>query len=469
MFKQKMKSSNFNRDSIGRSVDLLSGSSRALLDLCVAFGIAIAMFVLNVTINFSSKVAAVFDWENDLMVTRVIINGLFLWLAALMIIAFMRWRASSRKAIELGQIISSISPDTLMVMGPDHIIRLCTASVKRMFGYDVDDVVGKTTDFLYSYIDMPEKSITDIDDALHEQGFHVGKAEGVCKDTEKLTLEVISGELAGSQGTVVLLRDVSRRDQAEDAMHRTEEKLQRRHKLASLGALAGGVAHDFNNFLMVIRGNIDLIAMRGEQDAELSSSLQDIGSACDKATELCTQMLTYSGKGVVVLKPANITDIVKETDRLLDVSVLDKVERIYDLDESLPLITVDVSQVRQIVLNLLTNAADAISNSDGSITMRTSVVASSDIEIDNFYFDEIPTCDSFILLEVSDNGCGMDEETMASVFEPFFSTKPTGRGLGLASIPSIMRNHKGGLLVQSTEGIGTIFKFLFPIENENDK
>ena len=460
MSSQKKMSNNFNTDSIGKSVDLLSGNSRALLDLCVAFGIAIAMLFLNVVINFSSKITAVFDGENDLVVTRMIINVLFLWLATLMVVAFIRWRASCKKAVELSQIISSISPDTLMVVGGDHIIGLCTASVKRMFGYDVVDVVGKNTDFLYSYIDTPEKSI---DDTIDQQGFYVGRAEGVCEGSEKIILEVISCELAGGQGRVVLLRDISRRDQAEEAQHRIEEKLQRRHKLASLGALAGGVAHDFNNFLMVIRGNIDLMAMRGDQDSELSSSLEDIGSACDKATELCQQMLAYSGKGAVVLKLANITDIVKETDRLLDVSVLDKVERIYDLDESLPLLTVDVSQVRQIVLNLLTNAADAISGPAGSITMRTSVVALADVEIDKFYFDEMPTCSSFVLLEVSDNGCGMDEETMTSVFEPFFSTKPSGRGLGLASVPSIMRNHKGGLLVQSTIDTGTVFKFLFPI------
>ena len=449
-----------------KSVYQLSDDTRALLDLFVAFSIAFVMLELNLLINFSDKISDIFDGASDIPATRIVINILFFWLAALMAIAFLRWRGSTKKSVELERIVSAICPDTLMVVGPNREIELCTASVEGMFGYNAEDVLGKKTDMLYSDRRADKTNDHEIYDAINKQGFHVGIAEGVCKNSTRVPLEIISGDLKGSQGAVLLLRDISERVQAEEKRKSVEAKLQQKHKLASLGVLAGGIAHDFNNFLMIIRGNVDLIAMNSEEYTEINSNLQDIGGACDSATELCQQMLAYSGKGQSVLHSEDISGIVKDTDRLLNTSVLQGIERKLDLGDNLPMPAVDASQIRQIILNLITNAADAILSSGGKIIIKTAEVSLSDIEIDEFYFNATPVSNSFIVLEVEDDGCGMDENTVQSIFEPFFTTKPAGRGLGLASVHSIISSHKGGLRVQSTKGKGSTFTILFPVQAE---
>ncbi len=462
MSKRKKPGGNLYFGTSVKSVYPLTGDTRALLDLLIAFGIGIMMLILNLMINFSSTICTVFDESNNIFFSRVIINILFFWLAVLMILAFLRWRSSSKKALELESIVSSICPDTLMVVDISRKILLCTASVEGMFGYDVEEVLGSETTLIYSDRRQNKEDPREIYDAINKQGFHIGTAEGYHKDGSKFPLEIISADLSGRQGAVLLLRDISERVKAEKHRLEIEKKLQQRHKLESLGVLAGGIAHDFNNFLMVIQGNLDLLKFSLADNSELSENLSDMSNACDNASDLCKQMMIYAGRGKSVKKSTDISELVTATIKLLKSSALKDIKLQLDIHDGLPEILIDESQIRQIILNLLTNAADAITK-DGEISITISKRELSDIIIEDFYFGNAPDCESFIMVEVKDSGVGMSEDTIENIFEPFFTTKPTGRGLGLASVHGIMRGHNGGLKVWSKPGEGSVFTLLFPI------
>jgi CheY-like chemotaxis protein len=232
--------------------------------------------------------------------------------------------------------------------------------------------------------------------------------------------------------------------------------MQHAQKLESLGVLAGGIAHDFNNLLGGILGNADL-ALQDPAGAE--DNLETIVTTAKRAADLCQQLLAYSGRGKIVVQPHDMTSLVGEMGDLLAVPISKKAEIVFDLDEELPTIEGDGTQIRQVVLNLVTNAAESIEYPPGTITVTTGV---TDIEdATGISGDVVPG--QYVYLDVTDTGCGMDERTRQRMFDPFYSTKFTGRGLGLASVLGIMRGHAGGIQVTSHPGAGTTIRLLFPV------
>ena len=256
--------------------------------------------------------------------------------------------------------------------------------------------------------------------------------------------------------------DITLRKRAEEERRRVELQLQHTQKLESLGILAGGIAHDFNNLLAVIVGHTDLALIELPAESSALASISAALSTARRATELTHQMLAYSGRGTFVVEPLDLSALVQNTAQLIQVSVSKKCELRCNLKESLPAIAADASQVRQVVMNLIINASEALGDEDGEIEVATGVSRFDRALLAGADFDPDLPEGEYVWLEVKDSGVGMSNETRGKVFDPFFTTKFTGRGLGLAAVLGIMRGHRGTIFSSSAPGKGTMFKVVFP-------
>jgi PAS domain S-box-containing protein len=267
------------------------------------------------------------------------------------------------------------------------------------------------------------------------------------------------GDYAGSVGGV---HDITERLRAQEEREMLERKLLETQKLESLGVLAGGIAHDFNNILTGILGSTSLARLDLPPGGRAEEQIAQIEISARRAADLCRQMLAYAGKGRFVVQRHDLSQLVRETTQLLDLSISRKASVRYDLASSLPLVSADATQIRQVLMNLVLNASEALGDRPGAITLATGMqyvnadyLRSAEIE------DELAD-GLYVFLEVSDNGSGMSRETIDRIFDPFFTTKFTGRGLGLSAVLGIVRGHKGAIKVYSEVGKGTTFKLLFP-------
>jgi two-component system, chemotaxis family, CheB/CheR fusion protein len=269
---------------------------------------------------------------------------------------------------------------------------------------------------------------------------------------------------AEGQAPLLLLsiEDVTERALAEEERHRLEIKMQQSQRLQSLGLLAAGVAHDFNNLLTAILGNLELAQQALDPDSELNAFLTTAEMAARRAAELTRHMLSYSGRGRFVLEVVNLSTLVREMTQLLE-SIVSKhatVQR--DLAPDLHPIEADPTQICQVIMNLLINASEALQDKAGTITLRTGTIQARRADLDSPYVPESPPEGTYAFVEVADTGCGMTELTRGKIFDPFFSTKFTGRGLGLAAVLGIIRGHRGTIQVTSEPGRGSIIRALFP-------
>ncbi|MBT3296949.1 MAG: PAS domain S-box protein [Verrucomicrobia bacterium] len=437
---------------------------RALIDLCVALIVAATLAVLNLAINFSRGLNDFFTVYARVPVTDVLINLLFFWLLVLLIMAFRRWRSAAASRVELEAIISGISPDVLLVVLPNRDILMCNASVERMFGYRPDEVVGCKSELLYFDRRVSQDRPREIYDALKRDGFHIGEARGKRRTGETFPMEIIAGEIGGRSGAVLLLRDVSERKEAQERGSHLQKRIVAQQKMESLGLLAGGVAHDFNNLLAVIQGNGALLKPKVEADAKGSAQLDAILSATDRAAALCRQMLAYAGNAEFSIEPLDLSDIVSKTSRLMGVSLGAKVSLHCHVDEKLPVVRGDAVQLQQVVMNLLLNASEAIGDAAGHVMITTVVRDLEESYLDAGAVDDHLPGGTYVCLDVKDSGGGIDGQVRARIFDPFFSTKPDGRGLGLASVIGIVRAHKGTLHIASERGTGTTFTVILPCE-----
>ncbi|MEA3208156.1 MAG: hypothetical protein QOE70_1213 [Chthoniobacter sp.] len=241
-----------------------------------------------------------------------------------------------------------------------------------------------------------------------------------------------------------------------------EKKLQESQKLESLGVLAGGIAHDFNNLLTGVLGNASLARMDLPEDSPVQPLLGQIEAAAMRAAELCKQMLAYSGKGRFVVRNLDVNALIEDTTRLLHVSISKKAVLKFNLAPDLPVVLGDATQLRQVIMNMVINASEAIGEKSGFISISTGLTRADRAYLaGSFFAPDLPEGD-YVYLEVADNGGGMSPEVLARIFDPFFTTKFTGRGLGLAAVLGIVRGHKGALKVFSEAGWGTTFKILLP-------
>ncbi len=236
-------------------------------------------------------------------------------------------------------------------------------------------------------------------------------------------------------------------------------------KLESLGVLAGGIAHDFNNLLTGILGNAELVQMDVPPDSPSFQCLDVIRTTALRASELCQQMLAYAGKARFEIKPVNLNSLIREMVGLLKISISKKVQLEFHPAPELPAVEADATQMRQVVMNLVTNASEAMENQSGVINIATGTVRCDAECLEKLYLGSEISPGEFVYIEVADTGCGMDKTTQQRIFDPFFTTKFTGRGLGLAAVLGIVRSHKGAVEVKSAPGEGTTFRILLPVSS----
>ncbi|MGD1032046.1 MAG: PAS domain-containing protein [Opitutaceae bacterium] len=259
-----------------------------------------------------------------------------------------------------------------------------------------------------------------------------------------------------------IARDISRQKEVEAVRLATERKMLQAQKLESLGVMAGGIAHDFNNLLTAMLGNASLVEMDLPEGSPILSSVGQIRTAALRAAELCKQMLAYSGRGYFTPSRADLSAIVENTKQLLNASITKRCVLAYDLPRGLPPVEVDEGQIRQVLVNLAINASDAIGEQSGLIRISTGLTRQDSAQLAKTLFSpDLPPGD-YVLLEVSDNGGGMEPGVAARIFEPFFTTKFAGRGLGLPAALGIVRAHRGAITVQSEPGRGSTFRILLP-------
>jgi len=263
-------------------------------------------------------------------------------------------------------------------------------------------------------------------------------------------------------GWLVIIRDVSNRRQNEAERFAFERRVQEQQQSESLMVLAGGVAHDFNNLLTGILGNADLIAILSPPDSDQRRAAETIVIGAQRAADLVSKMLAYSGGGRVVAEHVDLDSLVREMADLLGASVARHCTVIYNSPGALPLVETDPTQLRQVVLNLIVNAAEAVDDA-GVITVETGEESIDRAMLERMTFGGNVSAGRYVFIDVADNGVGMNERTMTRMFDPFFSTKDQGRGLGMAAVRGIVRSHRAALRVTSAEGQGTRFRVWFPL------
>ena len=242
-----------------------------------------------------------------------------------------------------------------------------------------------------------------------------------------------------------------------------QRQLLHSQKLESLGVLAGGIAHDFNNLLMVMQGNLELAIRDTPPSVAAKPKLEETMLAVRRAGDLTHQMLAFSGRGKFVVSRMDLAALVRENVDLFRAAIPKTTKLIVDIRPGLPLIEADSGQLQQIVMNLITNAAEAIGSGAGKITIATASVECDGETLAESRLAEKPEPGRFVSLEVTDTGCGMDEDVQQRLFDPFFTTKFAGRGLGMAALLGIVRGHKGAIFIHSEVDRGTTIRVLFPV------
>ncbi len=266
----------------------------------------------------------------------------------------------------------------------------------------------------------------------------------------------------GDTRVVAVVRDVTEQRRADDERRRLEEWMRQTQKLESLGLMAGGIAHDFNNLLTPILGEASIALMDLPPDSSIRGRLEKIQKTAQRAATLTHQLLDYTGRGALSTETLDLSRLVGELGALFETAVARKAQLRLQLPTGLPAIAGDAAQISQVVMNLITNAAEAISAGGGRIDVSTGVGSLTRAELESMLLGEELPEGSYVHVEVTDSGAGMSPETRARIFDPFFTTKFTGRGLGLAAVLGIVRAHRGAIEIESTPGLGTRFRVLFP-------
>jgi PAS domain S-box-containing protein len=403
-----------------------------------------------------------------------------------------------------------LAPDAYLVTDLAGIIGEANQTASRLFGIAPQFLTGKALAAYVSTEDRPRFRAL-LSESLPTTGIRTAqfrlRSRGGTRWYAELTYCVAHGTEGKPAGFRWLIRDVTEQERlarqirtvnaelesrvaegtadlrsaqqlSEDLLHREQaarraaeaSEAQSRHvqKLESIGVLAGGIAHDFNNLLHVVLGNADIALSRLPARSPAREPLEEVVRATIRAADLTRQMLAYSGKGAFVVRHLDLSNEVREMATLLRTAISKQASLVWELAPDLPAVNADGTQIRQIVMNLITNASDALPATGGTITLRTGEIGRevlTDVQSGARVGDEDPPDEAvhrFVYLEVGDSGIGMTQDTLQRIFDPFFSTKFAGRGLGLAAVMGIVRSHQGHIRIRTEPGQGTTFQLLFP-------
>ncbi len=378
-------------------------------------------------------------------------------------------RERANEALRFTQFVVDHGADGVVWIDPTTVrLIYVNEAVCRMLGYSRDDLRSMTLFDLDP--DLTRSLYPGIWREIQERATLRFEVRLRAKDGHRVPIEVSANaiEFGGRQYDVAFWRDISDRKRAEEERRQLEAQVQHAQKLESLGVLAGGIAHDFNNLLTGVLGHADLALAHLSPVAPARHNIEEIEKAARRAADLCHQLLAYSGRGRFVVQALDLREVIEEMTHLLELSVSKKAVIRSSFAPGLPLLEADVTQIRQIVMNLIINASEAIGDRSGLIAITTGAMECDRTYLAGAWLGKDLPEGTYVYVEVADDGCGMDQETMARVFDPFFTTKFTGRGLGLAAVLGIVRGHRGAIKVASEPGRGTTFRVLLPALQERE-
>ncbi len=379
-----------------------------------------------------------------------------------------RRRTAAEQALKASesrlQDIVDHSPTIIFLKDNDGRYLLCNQAFVDYCGRPRSAILGRRDEDLFSADDA--RRCRENDERVRSAGRPLEFEEYATSAANPNTYLALKFPLRDDAGRIYALcgisTDISERKQAEQDKIAMERKLLAAQKLESLGVLAGGIAHDFNNILTSVLANASLARHDAASGRSVERNLTQIELAARRAADLCQQMLAYAGKGKLASDHLDLSELVRGTAALLEVTISKNTRLDLRLADGLPPVLADSTQLRQIVMNLVINAADAITGRPGLITVTTFTrEADADLLHSALGNPDLPP-GTYVGLEVSDNGSGMAPETVARIFEPFFTTKFSGRGLGLSAVLGIVQGHRGALFVESTPGRGSAFRLLLP-------
>lgn len=352
--------------------------------------------------------------------------------------------------------------EAILISDPDGIIEYINPAFTETTGFSPADAIGKKPNILKSG-ERGNEYYHNMWQALLDGKVWRDTFVNKRKDGSVYQAEQRIAPMRDSHGNishfVSVQRDITKQKELQEQM----EHLQR---LEGLGVLAGGIAHDFNNILASIIGNVEIMHFELPEDSELLRYLTPINSAADRGAKLCLELMAYAGKGKRKTEAVNLTGVVKGITNLLDATISRQVTLTSNLDEELPFIMADTTQVEQVIMNLVINATEAIEDS-GNVEITTSIRQVEKEWFADSFHGETLSAGRYVCLTVKDDGCGMDENTVNRIFDPFFTTKFSGRGLGMSAVLGIIQNHHGALKCESEPDVGTLFTILFPCADQS--
>jgi PAS domain S-box-containing protein len=367
------------------------------------------------------------------------------------------------------RIVTEISRDGIEVVNETGEYVFVNPAVEEMLGYSPDEMLGKQyRDFLDIVHPDDRNQVSEgFSEVELREGSTLHYAPMRCrhKDGHWVWIKAIATSFINAKGERCILevtQDITAQKQEEERKRKLAEQMKESQRLEGLGVLAGGIAHDFNNLLTPMLGDasLALLDLPGNSPARLR--LHRIQKAAHRAAALTSQMLSYSGKNTSTVEPLDLSQLVRQMAELLQGAVSGKAQLTCDLADDLPAVEADATQISQVVMNLVTNAAEAVREGAGQMTLRTGLVTVEKVQQGFLVANDKSHSKAYVFIEVVDNGCGMDEQTQARIFDPFFTTKFSGRGLGLAAALGIVHNHGGAIEIDSEVDRGTRFRVLLP-------
>lgn len=403
-------------------------------------------------------------WLSSLQYVAELLSGANLIFGAIVLLTgytffqFIRERKRAEEAIQASERRHRVLLETI----PDIVLR------RKRDGIYTDYKPAKSfgrfmasSDFIGKHISqILPPDVTELSMAASEKALETGEEQvyeyrmpnrltGLIRDYEARVLP------SGDDEVQVIVRDITEDKLQEDRLHQSQ-------KLESLGVLAGGIAHDFNNLLTSMLGQTSLAKFKIARGLPVTEHIDKAITSAERAADLTRQLLAYAGKGKFQIIALNLSELIRETTGLLETALPNRAELQLQLDDTLPMIEADRGQIQQVVMNLVINAAEALREEGGHVRITTRLQTLSANDDTSGYMGDQLLPATYVALEIFDNGCGMDSKVISRIFDPFYSTKTHGHGLGLAATLGIMRTHHGGIQVQSQPGISTTFTLLFP-------
>jgi len=363
--------------------------------------------------------------------------------------------------------IIELSPISMAIVSMDGTIEQINRRAIETFGYAPDDIPNMERWWIQAYPDESYRSeviaqwMELVGKAIAEKS-EIERSEYrvTCKDGTVKTALIFG--IPVSSKVFVMFDDITDRKRAEEERLQMEQQFLQSQKLESLGIMAAGIAHDFNNLLQSILGNMELAVRTLPQKTDPHKYITRALTSGQAAAQLTSLMLAYVGKGSLAKKDLDLNELVRVNADMLKTTVGSAVSLELFPSQELPKILADEAQIQQVIMNLLTNAAESIEEQPGIVRLTTGIQECDQACLAASLLDKKPEPGRYVFLEVSDTGCGMSEETIKRLFDPFFTTKFIGRGLGMSAVMGIVKSHNGALFVQSSPGRGTTFRVFFP-------